>query len=254
MYGKKKRAHYGIILACLIVSAIGFGTVYGIEESRQKKVKAESQQAQEKTASQVADILNPKSSQVTNQAEKKDSATTKNSEKKTETQPDTSKVDEAKKKESEKEPEKVPEKTTEPVVETIANYGISRPIDTEVLMDYSMDQAVYFATLNVYKCNPAMIYSAKVNDKVSIVAKGVIKNIFESEETGTTVVEDLGGGFEAVYGQLQSVNFKVGDEVEAGHVVGQVKEPTKYYVKEGANVFFQLNKDGVAVDPKDYFH
>ena len=60
--------------------------------------------------------------------------------------------------------------------------------------------------------------------------------------------------FPAIYGQLKDVTFKEGDSVEAGHVIGFVKEPTKYYVKEGANVFFQLKKDGKPVDPKDYFH
>ena len=39
---------------------------------------------------------------------------------------------------------------------------------------------------------------------------------------------------------------------EAGQVLGCVSEPTIYYTTEGSNVYFQLKKDGKAVDPKEY--
>ena len=62
----------------------------------------------------------------------------------------------------------------------------------------------------------------------------------------------LGDGYAAVYGQLKELNFAKGDTPEAGQVLGYVSEPTKYYTTEGSNVYFQLKKDGKAVDPKEY--
>ena len=59
-------------------------------------------------------------------------------------------------------------------------------------------------------------------------------------------------GYETVYGQLKELNFAKGDTPEAGQVLGYVSEPTKYYTTEGSNVYFQLKKDGKAVDPKEY--
>lgn len=239
--GKYQKKHYGIILACLIISAVGFGTVYKMEEQRQKKEQLALEKSKEKLSSQVSGIIEPKSSQVIQKPSEvaeipsQELEKTKKPEKPEETQVSQEKV----------EPPKV--------VETIADYGIGLPVQNGVVLDYSMDKTIYFPTLDVYKCNPAMIYSAKVNDKVYIVGKGSIRAIYEDAETGCTVVQDLGGGFEAVYGQLKDVTFEVGDQVEAGHVVGLVKEPTKYYVKEGANVYFQLKKDGNPVDPKEYF-
>ena len=64
---------------------------------------------------------------------------------------------------------------------------------------------------------------------------------------------DLGDGYEAVYGQLKEPNFAKGDYVEAGHVVGFVAEPTKYYSVEGSNLYFALRKDGAPVDPVEFF-
>ena len=71
--------------------------------------------------------------------------------------------------------------------------------------------------------------------------------------TGCTVTVDLGDGYEAVYGQLKELNFAKGDYVEAGHVLGYVGEPTKYFTVEGSNLYFELDKDGTPVDPVAYF-
>ena len=129
--------------------------------------------------------------------------------------------------------------------------GLVWPIEGTVLLDYSMDSTIFFPTLQQYQYNPAMIISGKVNQKVYFVAKGKITDISTNEETGCTVSQDIGDGYTAVYGQLKELNFGVGDMVESGQVVGYVSEPTKYYSVEGSNVYFQLLKDGVPVDPTE---
>ncbi len=134
-----------------------------------------------------------------------------------------------------------------------AEDGILWPMDGDVILNYSMDSTVYFATLDQYKYNPAVIISGEVNDKVTSVAKGQVSKIENSEVTGCTVTVDLGDGYEALYGQLKEVNFAVGDYVEAGHVIGYVGEPTKYFSVEGSNLYFELRKDGIPIDPIEFF-
>ena len=127
------------------------------------------------------------------------------------------------------------------------------PMEGNVVINYSMDSTVYFPTLDQYKYNPAVIIAGEVNDKVYAVAKGQIKSIKNDEVTGCTVTVDLGDGYEAVYGQLKELNFAEGDYVEAGHVLGYIGEPTKYFTVEGSNLYFELDKDGTPVDPIAYF-
>lgn len=134
-----------------------------------------------------------------------------------------------------------------------ADTGLMWPMEGNVILDYSMDSTVYFATLDQYKYNPAVIIAGDVNSKVYAVARGKVTEIDNNEETGCTVTVDLGDGYEAVYGQLKELNFSVGDYVEAGHVIGYVSEPTKYYSVEGSNLYFELKKDGQPVDPVTYF-
>ena len=126
------------------------------------------------------------------------------------------------------------------------------PVDGQLLMGYSMDQTIYFATLDQYKCNPAMIIAGAEGDQVIAGASGVVKSIDVTAQTGTTVNIDLGNGYEVLYGQLKDVPLNVGDYVTANTVVGYVAQPTKYYVTEGCNVYFEMRKNGQPIDPLEY--
>ena len=126
------------------------------------------------------------------------------------------------------------------------------PISGMLLMDYSMDQTVYFKTLDQYKYNPALVIAAAENDQIIAGAAGLVKSIDNHAQTGMTVNVDLGNGYEAIYGQLQKVAVKTGDYVEATTTLGYVAEPTKYYSSEGTNLYFEMRKDGQPVDPKEY--
>ena len=126
------------------------------------------------------------------------------------------------------------------------------PVDGNLLMGYSMDQTVYFSTLDQYKYNPAMIIAGAEGDQVIAGAAGVVKSIDNTAQTGLTVNIDLGNGYEVLYGQLKDIPLNVGDYVAANTVVGYVAQPTKYYVSEGCNVYFEMRKDGQAIDPLEY--
>ena len=89
-------------------------------------------------------------------------------------------------------------------------------------------------------------------DQVLCGAPGIVKSIDVSAQTGTTVNVDIGNGYELLYGQLKEVPVKVGDYVEAKSVLGYVSQPTKYYSKEGCNVYFEMRKDGQPVNPVEY--
>lgn len=123
------------------------------------------------------------------------------------------------------------------------------PVDGNVLMNYSMDETVYFSTLDQYKYNPALIISGAEGDQVISSTAGVVKSIDENAQTGTTVNIDLGNGYELFYGQLKDVAVNTGEYVEAKTVLGYVGQPTKYYSVEGCNVYFEMRKDGQPIDP-----
>lgn len=126
------------------------------------------------------------------------------------------------------------------------------PAAGTILIDYSMDGSVYFPTLNQYKYNPALVIGSDTGNQVLAAAKGIVESTYVDEETGTTLVLNIGNGYKLTYGGLKELQAKEGDVLESGAVIGYVSEPTKYYSTEGSNVYFAMTKDGEPVDPVLY--
>lgn len=231
-----RKQQYIAAVACLVAGTIGFVSVYATEKGKERK-------EQEQQIAQETQQLSPASYEVKPKE-------TSSQEKATETtgtvQP-----------KLEEKTETVKENKTEKKTNTANTLHFDQaqtqwPVEGEVLLDYSMDKTVFFPTLEQYRYNPAMVIGGAVNDKVKAAARGKITKITQNEETGCTVCQDLGDGYTAVYGQLKELNVAKGDVVEAGQVIGYISEPTKYYVTEGSNVYFRMEKNKKAVDPKEY--
>ncbi|MDR2043860.1 MAG: M23 family metallopeptidase [Clostridium sp.] len=131
--------------------------------------------------------------------------------------------------------------------------NLIRPSAGEVLIPFSMDKSVYFATLDVYKYHPAVVLAAVEGDPVTACADGKVAYGFQNEEIGNGIVLELGDGYQAIYGQLRDMTVTDGGYINAGEVLGFVAAPTKYYSVEGTNIFFQLQKNGVQINPEEYF-
>lgn len=126
------------------------------------------------------------------------------------------------------------------------------PASGATLIGYSMDQTVYFSTLEQYQYNPALVIGGEVGEEIGASAPGIVTDISQTAQTGTTVTLDMGNGYTAVYGQLKEVPLAVGDYVGTGGLVGYLSEPTKYYSVEGPNLYFEILKDGEPVNPLDF--
>ncbi len=123
------------------------------------------------------------------------------------------------------------------------------PIVGNILVNYSMDKTVYFSTLQQYKYNPAIIIQANEGDLITSASAGKVKSVFQDPQIGHAVTMELGGGYEATYGQLANILVSEGSYVSAGDIIAEVASPTKYFSVEGTNVYFKLTKDGEPVNP-----
>lgn len=132
------------------------------------------------------------------------------------------------------------------------NSTLDWPASGAVLIDYSMDQTVYFPTLEQYQYNPALIISGETGEIISAAQEGIVSSIEQEAQTGLTVTVDMGNGYQAVYGQLKEVPVEIGAYVNKGQTLGHLSEPTKYYSVEGPSLYFKLLKDGTPVNPMDY--
>lgn len=126
------------------------------------------------------------------------------------------------------------------------------PIEGDILLDFSVENTIYFPTLNEYKTNPAIVIQADVDLPVVAAATGVVSEIGEDNEIGVYMKMLIGNDYELTYGQIINPLFEVGETVEEGSIIGYITDPTKYYVTEGYNLYFKVTQADEPVDPLDY--
>ena len=139
--------------------------------------------------------------------------------------------------------------TVQPDLDFKEEDGLVWPIVGDVLINYSMDRTIYFPTLEQYKYNPAIIIQANEGDLITAASAGKVISVFTDPQIGNGITMELGGGYEATYGQLSNILVSEGSYVAAGDVIAEVCAPTRYFSVEGTNVYFKLTKDGQPVNP-----
>ena len=137
--------------------------------------------------------------------------------------------------------QQMPELTVEKTLHFTESDGMQKPVQSDILMHYSMDKSIYFATLDQYKYNPATIFSAEEGMTVTACAQGKVTSIFENEEIGKAVT-------------LAEITVKENAYVNPGETIGSVAAPTKYYSAEGSNVYFALTHNGDPLNGEALFH
>lgn len=129
---------------------------------------------------------------------------------------------------------------------------LALPVVGKVLVNFSMEEPVYFATLEQYRLSPAMVIGVTEGTDVAAMWEAQITDITHSNELGNLVTMSFGDGYECIYGQLEDLQVSVGSYVKKGDIIGKVAAPTKYYSVEGANLYLELLKDEVPVDPMSF--
>lgn len=127
--------------------------------------------------------------------------------------------------------------------------GLLWPVQGEVVIPYSPDHGVFHFTLEQFSTSDAIVLSSTLGAEVKAATRGVVTSIEEDERTGTTVTLAVGNNTSLVYGQLAIGDLSEGDIVEAGECLGTVAEPTRYYIVEGPNLYFQVLEGEESLDP-----
>lgn len=123
------------------------------------------------------------------------------------------------------------------------------PVRGNILLDYSMDQTTYFPTLDQYRLSSGISVQAVEGAPVMAACEGQVFSIDQDAKTGTTVTMELGNGYQSVYGQLTDLTVQEGETVKKGAIIGYIGAPTKYYSREGSNLYYAMKKNGEPIDP-----
>ncbi len=127
------------------------------------------------------------------------------------------------------------------------------PVETnDVIIEYSPESTIYFATLDMYKTSDFICLRSEIGTPVYACADGIVDSIKYNEEIGNNLILDLGNNYKLTYGQIKDVQVDSGDVVKEGDLLCYVANPTKYYTVDGPNLFLKLTESDKSVDPLDY--
>ncbi|MEG1719801.1 MAG: M23 family metallopeptidase [Clostridia bacterium] len=157
---------------------------------------------------------------------------------------------------------KTPEKTnpapkkesqpSKPVPKEVIKY--SMPLKGNIIKNFSTEVQVFSKTLNDYRSHNGIDIEAKIGDTVTSVASGKVTKAINDELYGMTIeVTDLDGVISS-YSGLYDLSFvKEGNNIEKGDIIGKVGNAPNFECLDGIHLHFQMQKDGVYLNPIDMF-
>ncbi len=128
-----------------------------------------------------------------------------------------------------------------------------KPVEGEILKDFSKDNLVYSETLQEWTTHTGLDIKAEKTTVVKAAEKGVVKSIKNDPRYGLTIVVEHEDGFQTVYANLLTSEFVVENEkVEKGQSLGTVGNTAAFEVADEPHLHFEIIKDSIQVDPKIY--
>lgn len=128
---------------------------------------------------------------------------------------------------------------------------MSWPLSGQIVMDYSMETAIYDKTLDQYRTNDSICIEGNVGDDVKASADGKVVSVSKDKENLTSIAIEHGNGWLSTYSQLQdNVLVKEGDIVDEGAVIGNLSEPSYKSSLLGPHLEFKVMNNDVSTDPK----
>ncbi len=143
---------------------------------------------------------------------------------------------------------------TMPDVPTPMPLQTGKPVEGQVLMDYSMDTLCYNPTTRDWRTHDGMDFAAPAGTKVQAAAAGTVYTVFQDDTMGYTVVIRHQDGYVTTYASLgEDLQVKAGDQVVLGQTIGYSAATALLESAIGDHVHFAVTCNGKPVDPETFF-
>ena len=113
----------------------------------------------------------------------------------------------------------------------------------------------YSVAMNDYRTHAGIDIDGEIGANVRAVANGTVSEIRDDPLMGKTIVISHADGVSSIYMNLQTAvpqNIIVGAQIKAGDVIGGVGQSALIEMTDVPHLHFEMQKDGVYVDPRDY--
>ncbi len=142
----------------------------------------------------------------------------------------------------------------EPDLEALLNAQPNvMPVNGEVINAFSHGELVKTEPLNIWKTHDGTDIKADTGTEVKSMTSGTVTQVWEDPLWGQCVIIDHGNAIEGHYYNLaKALTVKVGDEVNAGTVIGSVGDTADIEANMEPHLHFAIKRAGNWIDPIDY--
>ena len=142
------------------------------------------------------------------------------------------------------------EKTTEEPTTRSAPVSYHLPLGTDMGNDYSMGIPVYNSIMDDWRTHNGVDFNGEYGDDVKAIADGIIRDVYDDEIMGATVVVDHGGGVVATYcGVIADEEIRRGIIVEKCDVLGKLSTIPVEADADFPHLHLEITVNGIPCDP-----
>lgn len=128
-------------------------------------------------------------------------------------------------------------------------------LDATIYKGYSGTRLQWNSTLKQYEAHKAIDFVASDSSSVMAVLDGTVSKVYSNYLDGTVVEVTHANNLKSVYASLDdTVNFKVGDSVVKGDILGTISASAKSELDGGAHLHFELLENDKRIDPSAYLN
>lgn len=135
--------------------------------------------------------------------------------------------------------------------EANSNEEFIKPIEGEIVKEFSMDSLIYSETLQEWVTHRGIDIKSEKDADIKATADGKIKAIKTDPRYGISVTIEHKNGYVSVYSCLLNADMiHENDEVKQGQVIGKVGNSGVFETATGTHLHFELLKNGEYINPE----
>ncbi|MDD5016511.1 MAG: M23 family metallopeptidase [Eubacteriales bacterium] len=129
---------------------------------------------------------------------------------------------------------------------------LKKPVDGQIINEFSGDALVYFASLNIWATHNGVDIQTENGAPVVAALSGTVTDVYTNAADGGVVVITHSSTAKTVYAGLGDIVVEEGDKVNTGDEIAAVGEMPKE-LDLSYHLHFEYIVDGIWKDPTKYF-
>ncbi len=127
------------------------------------------------------------------------------------------------------------------------------PVEGVMDTDFTEDNLIYSETLEEWTAHKGIDILAEEGSQVVAALSGKVQEVYNDQLWGIVIILDHGNGLMTKYANLSTGDMvQEGSQIGKGEVIGKVGKTASIEMMMKPHVHFEVIKDGISVDPKEY--